>query len=442
MSRNSASDLLTDPDGLVVDSDATTQTGTARAQGQIHLESAELLLAQGQKAQAVTECIAGLNAGNLPAMTVAGLVLALRGAGQMDLANHVQVLAISQLTAFVKRNRNSGNSQINLGCFLHRVDMPDDAKKSLLTGLQTVPLNMRAVLALSDILLREADVEATQKAWAPVLAAQPKNGAIPLQIARLFAYRGFKDAAKKMLDVAEPLCATRRHEFEQVAAGIRGTESGSSQAAMTVEIFDSFSQSYDEKLKLLGNQGPEMASTVVAQLGFARKRRLDVLDAGCGTGLCAPFLRPLAKKLEGADLSPGMLTEAKNKNIYDLLTRSDLATGASLPAGPFDLIVSSDVLVYFGDLALVLTNFATILRPAGWLVITVEDAGDDGRVRGWVLDPSGRYKHTEAYLRSALIAAGFSGPKVIIRNTLRSEFGQPITGIALAAQRLALFAPH
>ena len=104
MSRNSASDLLTDPDGLVVDSDATTQTGTARAQGQIHLESAELLLVQGQKAQAVTECIAGLNAGNLPAMTVAGLVLALRGAGQMDLANHVQVLAISQLTAFVKRN--------------------------------------------------------------------------------------------------------------------------------------------------------------------------------------------------------------------------------------------------------------------------------------------------------------------------------------------------
>ena len=106
------------------------------------------------------------------------------------------------------------------------------------------------------------------------------------------------------------------------------------------------------------------------------------------------------------------------------------------------MIVSSDVLVYFGDLALVLTNFATILRPAGWLVITVEDAGDDGRVRGWVLDPSGRYKHTEAYLRSALIAAGFSGPKMIIRNTLRSEFGQPITGIALAAQRLALFAPH
>ena len=34
---------------------------------------------------------------------------------------------------------------------------------------------------------------------------------------------------------------------------------------------------------------------------------LDVLDLGCGTGLCGPLLRPYARALAGVDLSPQML---------------------------------------------------------------------------------------------------------------------------------------
>ena len=36
----------------------------------------------------------------------------------------------------------------------------------------------------------------------------------------------------------------------------------------------------------------------------------DVLDAGCGTGLCGALLKPFARSLTGVDLSSGMLRKA------------------------------------------------------------------------------------------------------------------------------------
>ena len=41
------------------------------------------------------------------------------------------------------------------------------------------------------------------------------------------------------------------------------------------------------------------------------RRGERVLDAGCGTGLCGPLLRPYAKRLVGVDLSSGMLERAR-----------------------------------------------------------------------------------------------------------------------------------
>ena len=58
-----------------------------------------------------------------------------------------------------------------------------------------------------------------------------------------------------------------------------------------------------------------------------------VLDAGCGTGLCAPLLRPHATHLTGCDISVPMLEKAKAKLGYDALLRSDLGAPVTLPPG-------------------------------------------------------------------------------------------------------------
>jgi predicted TPR repeat methyltransferase len=207
---------------------------------------------------------------------------------------------------------------------------------------------------------------------------------------------------------------------------------------MTLEVFERFAPSYDKTLAKLGNLGPDAVAIMLRQLSLPALRKLDVLDAGCGTGLCGALLRPYARRLVGVDLSPAMLAKARAKKRYDALSRADLATAGTMPDGPFDLIVSSDVLVYFGDLGGVLANFARLLRPGGWVVLTVEDAGPP-IANGWALSPSGRHKHSLSYVDAALRKVGFAAPKVTHSFDMRHEFGTPVRGLGLAAQRLALF---
>lgn len=77
------------------------------------------------------------------------------------------------------------------------------------------------------------------------------------------------------------------------------------------------------------------------------------LDADCGTGLCAAFLRPYAKELHGVDLSVNILEISHKKGGYDFLARTDLSEIVTFPHGKFDMIVCADVQVYFGTLVAV-----------------------------------------------------------------------------------------
>lgn len=76
-------------------------------------------------------------------------------------------------------------------------------------------------------------------------------------------------------------------------------------------LFDGFADSFDQKLQRLDYQAPELLATLVAAEWTTPDSTLQVLDAGCGTGLCGPLLRPYAHRLIGVDLSPGMLNKAR-----------------------------------------------------------------------------------------------------------------------------------
>ena len=77
---------------------------------------------------------------------------------------------------------------------------------------------------------------------------------------------------------------------------------------------------------------------------------LMVLDAGCGTGLCGPLLKPYAEILVGVDLSPKMLAKALGRQVYEELIETELVAYLGQRTASFDLIVSADTLIYFGEL--------------------------------------------------------------------------------------------
>ncbi len=219
-----------------------------------------------------------------------------------------------------------------------------------------------------------------------------------------------------------------------IGAAVAGLDAGERASdAYVRQVFDLFAGEFDDKLLgELGYRAPSLLAEALADAGIAPDGTLDVLDAGCGTGLCGPFLRGLARRLVGVDLSPGMLERAAGRGLYDALEEAEL--GAFLEARPeaFDLIAAADVLCYFGALDGVLARAAAALRPGGRLAFTVERLGEGGVP--WRVGPHGRYAHTESHVRDRLAAAGLSVLR-LAPDTLRHESGEPVAGLVVLAAR-------
>jgi predicted TPR repeat methyltransferase len=400
------------------------------------LDRANALLDAGDLAGAAGLCIATLAHGPLHAMTAANLTLVLAAAGEAEVARVWQDDLLAQLARRLTTLPDDAPRRVNLGRLQAVLGRLDLAEAMLTSALAHRLTDQPGVLALTSLYLKSGRTDAAIAVWAPLIATSADPGARHLDLVKILASTGHLDAARAELAKAAPLCSHIRAEVAQITAGLTGGDAGQ-QAAATLDVFDRFAPGYDKALESLGNQGPAAVGQLLGALPPKPARKLTVLDAGCGTGLCGPLLRPYARRLFGVDLSAPMLGEARKKRCYDALARCDLSLLGTYPAGPFDLIVSSDTLVYFGDLAEVLGNMAQRMTPGGWLIVTLED-GDAG-ARPWAQMPSGRYRHRRDYLEGALQKAGFAKPRHVQAFVLRHEFGQPIAGLGLAAQRLALF---
>ena len=85
-----------------------------------------------------------------------------------------------------------------------------------------------------------------------------------------------------------------------------------------------------------------------------------------------------------------MLALAGEKRLYDELVKADLTTYLQRAPGAFDVIVSADALVYFGDLQDVAAAAAGALRRRGVFVFTLEEMVGASSSAGY------RLEHTAA----------------------------------------------
>ncbi len=199
------------------------------------------------------------------------------------------------------------------------------------------------------------------------------------------------------------------------------------------KTFDGFANSFDAKLASLTYRAPELVAHAVALQCGAPQQAFDVLDAGCGTGLCGPHLAPYARSLTGVDLSQQMLDKAHTRALYDPLVKAELTAFLFGQHQRYDLLVSADTLCYFGALEDVAAAGYGALRPDGLLVFTVE-ASEDDAAAGFVLHPHGRYSHRRDYIERTLAAAGLTGIGVEAVH-LRMENFKPVAGWLVTARR-------
>ncbi len=203
--------------------------------------------------------------------------------------------------------------------------------------------------------------------------------------------------------------------------------------AYVEEIFNQYADKFDKSLKNLDYRAPKLVAEAVEQLFGEKQSNLIIFDAGCGTGLCAKYLRPYANSLIGVDLSTGMIKKAKKLSLYDELIVTELTEFLLKQSNHFDLIVSADTLCYFGALEEVTSAARLALRDNGYLIFTVEYSSE--RLdQGYKINTHGRYSHNESYVTETLNASGFK-IKSISYETLRQELNAPVEGLLVVAQK-------
>jgi predicted TPR repeat methyltransferase len=327
------------------------------------------------------------------------------------------------------------NAHGNLGVLLKASGNLVEAEEAYRHTIELNPQHADAYHNLAVLLSATKRSEEAVKCYCRALTLKPHYPEARRALALAYCVLGQRDHAILVCEEwlkDEPASAVAKHTL--AACSGRDVPARASDEYVRL-IFDSFSESFEAKLARLQYRAPWLVAEALAESGFAKERTLDVLDAGCGTGLCGPLVAEYARRLVGVDLSGGMLKHAAEKKVYDDLVQAELTQYLEQHPAGFDVILTADTLVYFGGLEDVVTAAAAALRPGGVFIFTVEEATEPGEAGTYALQPHGRYTHGAEYVERLLAGAGLH--PAIGRAELRLESALPVAGLVVRAAKPA-----
>lgn len=216
-----------------------------------------------------------------------------------------------------------------------------------------------------------------------------------------------------------------------------GVASGDGSAQMphnlVADLFNSYADRFDEHLvSKLEYKTPGMLWSLVSrsrgQNPLVFKRAVDL---GCGTGLMAPLMQDHVEWLEGVDLSEGMVSRARERDLYDRLVVGDLVSHlvkAREAGETFDLIISADTLVYFGALEPVFGAVNRVATPGALFAFSVEALeAYEAETTGYKITPSGRFAHSSSYIQE--LSKEYRWHLLSLeRHVIRKNAGQDVVG--------------
>ena len=189
-------------------------------------------------------------------------------------------------------------------------------------------------------------------------------------------------------------------------------------------LFDSFASDFDNVLKDLEYNSPQI---IAQKIALFVKPFSTILDLGCGSGLCAQAIKKNVPecKIIGVDISAKMIEKAKEKNIYYKHVKSDITTCFNKIKLRCDAVVASDVFTYFGTLDLLFNKVASFLPKGGIFAFSVSQ--NTVNKKDFFLLPCSRFVHSEKYVQKLLDKTGFG----VVENhvcVIRKEGGKDVVG--------------
>lgn len=201
------------------------------------------------------------------------------------------------------------------------------------------------------------------------------------------------------------------------------------------DIFDAFADDFEEVLSDLDYAVPSlMAKSLEALAKNVKLKKMKILDAGCGTGLCGAYLKKYARfrGLDGVDISEKMLVVARRKKIYTHLYNQDLCRFLADRKNAYDLINAADVFTYFGELGGLFVQLYEALKPGGRVLFSISE--NTLSADNYLLHLSGRFLHRKNYVEENLQKRGFIIEQ-INRVKLRNEGEKEVWGWIVMARK-------
>jgi predicted TPR repeat methyltransferase len=324
------------------------------------------------------------------------------------------------------------NAYSNMGVLLRATGKPVESEAAYRRALELNPKHLDAWTNLGILLNGLGRTEEAVACYCKVILLRPKHKEARRLLALAHCTLGEVDQAIAIFqdwlaeDPGDPVAS----HMLAACTGDRVPPRASDDYVS--RTFDSFAASFESKLAQLHYRAPRLVTLMLEDAHPAAAKQLDILDAGCGTGLCGPLLAPYARHLTGVDLSAGMMKQAESKGVYDALVQAELAGFLEAHPNAFDVVISADTFCYFGALDAAVGAAARSLRPGGLLIFTVEHAADS-TVADFRLEMHGRYSHARPYVERVLSAAGLAAD--IVESDLRTESGVPVGGLVVRASR-------
>ena len=434
-----------------------------------HLNLANALREGGSLGEAVEQYrrTLVLQPDNIAALMNLGIVLANRGEFDGAMVQFEQVLL---------RQPQLADANIHLGHALAELGRSDEAIARYRMALRARPDHALAYNSLGNVLQQQGKIGEALTQYQEAVRLMPDNPKVRVDLGLALIEAGRREEAIAesaaaarlgdqprfphfMLGVLLARCGLNEAAREQFEAYLRGAPDDPRGARMCLAALGFGTPPERASSELLTelyvlragwwDRGPgasrdnlwaRLVQTTFERLAVTPET-LQVLDAGCGSGVVGALIGSKVGRLVGVDLSPGLIERARETNFYHELYQDDLVRFMAARPETYDVVTSSAVLVHFGNLDPVFEAAAETLRDQGSFIFTVFDNQDDENAvavgsmeRGYA--QTGCYVHGRNYVIRSAVAHRFS-VESLSQEIFDHYEGKPRQGLIVALRRNA-----